>query len=116
MSKLLAFIRTGFLFAMATLAPPPAIAAPAPNTVCIRDPEIVRTDRPDDFTILFTLRNHQVWKNTLPTRCFGLHKETDGFSYQPTDPATEELCSNQATIRLNRYRSTCLLGAFTRIK
>ena len=86
------------------------------SSQCIRDPDIVSETRPDDYTILFALRDHSVWKNTLQSRCFGLHNEPDGFTYQPTDPATQELCSNQVTIKLNSFRSTCLLGAFKRLK
>ena len=93
----------------------PALAAPG-NTTCIREPEIVSTTRPDDTTILFQMRNHSVWKNTLASRCFGLKAEPDGFTYQPTDPGTEELCSNQVTIRLNSLHSFCLLGDFVRVK
>ena len=73
----------------------PTMAAPG-NTTCIRDPDIVNT--------------------TLPTRCFGLKNEEAGFTYQPTDPGTEELCSNQVTIKLNTFKSFCLLGDFVRVK
>jgi hypothetical protein len=93
-----------------------AAAAPLQNSTCIRDPDIAQTQRPDDNTILFLMRDHKVWKNTLPTRCFGLQHEPDGFTYQPTDPGTEELCSGQVTIRLNTFKTTCLLGNFTRMK
>ena len=98
------------------LLPSLAMAAPDPKSTCIFDRDIARTDRPNDTTILFTMRDHTVWKNTLQVRCFGLHNEPDGFTYQPTDPGTEELCSNQVTIRLNFYRSFCQLGDFTRVK
>ncbi len=110
---------TAALLALALASPAfgqPAPAQPAPNDMCIRAPTIVSTDRVDDTTILFHLRDHQLWKNVLPSRCFGLKSEPDGFTYQPTDPSTEELCSNQVTIRLNTFRTTCLLGNFTRVK
>ena len=91
-------------------------AAQAGNSTCIVDRDIVQTTRPDDQTILFTLRNHSVWKNTLPTRCFGLHNEPDGFTFKPTDPGTGDLCSGQVTIRLNFSQTVCQLGDFTRVK
>ena len=93
----------------------PALAL-AGNSTCIVDRDIVQTTRPDDQTILFTLRDHSVWKNTLPTRCFGLHNEPDGFTFQPTDPGTGDLCSGQVTIKLNFSKSFCQLGDFTRVK
>ena len=98
------------------LAPGLAEAASGPKNTCIFARDIDHTDRPDDTTILFTMRDHTVWKNTLQSRCFGLHDESDGFTYQPTDPGTEELCSNQVTIRLNFYRSFCQLGDFNRLR
>ena len=107
---------TSILCLAALLSSSIAAAAPDPKSTCIFDRNIDHTDRPDDMTILFTMRDHKVWKNTLQVRCFGLHNEPDGFTYQPTDPGTEELCSNQVTIRLNSFRSFCQLGDFTRVK
>ncbi len=103
------------VLAWSIAAAAPAVAATG-NTTCIRDPDIASTTRPDDYTILFHMRDHVVWKNTLPSRCFGLKDEPDGFTYQPTDPGTEELCSNQVTIKLNSFHSFCLLGNFVRMK
>ena len=57
-----------------------------------------------------------MWKNTLQSVCFGLKNEIGGFTYQPTDPGTQELCSNQVTIKLNMYGSFCQLGDFVRAK
>ena len=88
----------------------------AGNSTCIVDRDIVQTTRPDDTHIIFTLRDHHVWQNTLPVRCFGLHDEPDGFTFQPTDPGTGDLCSGQVTIRLNFSRTICQLGDFNRIK
>ncbi len=105
------------LLALATLAlSPPAFAKLDSNNQCINERDIDHEVRPDDQTILFYMRDHKVWKNTLQVRCFGLKHEPDGFSYQPTDPGTEELCSNQVTIRLNSFRSFCQLGDFTPVK
>lgn len=38
-----------------------------------------------------------------------------GFTYEPINPATGEICSNLLTIRLNTYGNACMLGAFEKI-
>ena len=97
------------------LAASAAAAAPG-NTTCIRSYDILNTTRPDNNTILFEMRDHKIWKNTLLSICFGLHNEVAGFTYQPTDPGTDELCSNQVTIKLNTFGSFCQLGPFVRVR
>jgi hypothetical protein len=84
--------------------------------VCIRDPDIKATEVVDDSHILFHMRDHKTWVNTLQINCLGLRNEPYGFSYQPTDPTTQELCSNQVLIRLNTRNTFCELGNFTRVK
>ncbi len=91
----------------------PRAASAAP--ICIRSYDIFRTDIPDDSTILFILRDRTVYKNTLPFACTGLRLDTRGFTYEPTDPATDEICSNLVTIRTNTTHNVCELGAFTRL-
>ena len=83
--------------------------------ICIRSYDIFRTDIPDDSTILFIMRNRTVYKNALPFACVGLRLDTRGFTYEPTDPATDEICSNLVTIRTNTTGSVCQLGAFTQL-
>ena len=103
--------------ALGVLACLPMLAAAAPAPIdCINERDIVSDTRPDDFTILFNMRDHEVIRNTLQSRCFGLHNEPGGFTYQPTDIGGQRLCSNQVTIRLNTLQSICQLGAFTRLK
>ena len=104
------------LLALLLASAPALAAAAAMNDTCINDYDILSTERPDDFTILFNMRHHIVYKNTLPSRCFGLRNEAAGFTYQPTVPGTQELCSNQMTIKLNTFGSFCLLGPFVRVK
>ncbi len=87
--------------------------APAGRSVCIRAYDIDHTDIPDDSTIIFYMRGHKAWKNTLVDRCVGLKINTRGFTYSPTDPGTDEICSNLQTIRVNDTGQICLLGAFT---
>jgi hypothetical protein len=93
----------------------PALAHAGAADTCIRDRDIDHTEIPNDNTILFHMRDHHIWKNTLQVRCFGLHNEPGGFTYSPTLQGTD-LCANQVTIRLNTNQSICQLGDFTRIK
>ncbi len=107
-----------FLLALPCLAAcqhgPQSRVASAPP-VCIRSYDIVRTDIPDDSTILFVMRDRTVYKNSLPFVCGGLRLDTRGFTYEPTNPATDEICSNLVTIRTNTTGSVCELGAFARL-
>lgn len=96
----------------------PAMATPnwPPNGVCLRSPDIAQTSRPDDSTMLFQMRDHSVWRNTLLARCYGLNHPEESFTYQPTSAGTDELCSGQVAIRLNISQTICQLGNFTRIR
>jgi hypothetical protein len=99
--------------------PLPALADDADGArkmVCIRAYDIDHTEIPDDSTILFFMHGHKVWKNTLTARCVGLRINTRGFTYSPTDPGTDEICSNLQTIRVNDTGQICLLGEFTPIE
>ncbi len=91
----------------------PGAAAAGP--VCLRSYEIYRTDVPDDKTILFTMLDRTVYKNTLAYPCTGLRLDSRGFTYQPTDPGTDEICSNLVTIVTNTTHNVCQLGDFTRL-
>lgn len=73
-----------------------------------------QTDVIDDQNIIFTLRNHKVYRNTLPRKCPNLARE-GRFMYQTT---TGRLCSidtitvlEQFGVGLNRG-FTCRLGEF----
>ena len=95
----------------ATTGPRTARVAP----VCLASYQIQRTDVTDDSDILFTMQNHAVYRNHLLYPCAGLKVETRGFTYEPTDPGIDEICSNLVTIRLNTTQSVCQLGTFTRL-
>ncbi len=86
----------------------PALAKP----VCLPSYQIDHTEVPNDRTILFYMRNHKLWKNTLVNDCVGLRINTRGFTYAPTDPGSDEICDNLVTIRLNDTGQVCLLGKF----
>ncbi len=102
----------GGAVAFALLSPASAMA----KSVCIQSYRIDHTETPDDYTILFYMHNHKVWKNTLINQCVGLRVNTRGFTYQPTTPGSLELCSNLVTIRLNDTGQTCLMGEFTPVE
>jgi hypothetical protein len=59
------------------------------------------------------MHRHKVYKASLINRCVGLRINSRGFTYTPTDPGTNEICSNLLTIRLNDTGETCLVGAIT---
>ncbi len=99
---------------LACLVPVTRQAAASPS-VCLRSYQIRSTERPDDSTILFTTQGGTVWANHLPHPCTGLAADPNGFTYTPTDPGSDTICSNPVLIRLNTFQSVCSLGAFTRL-
>jgi hypothetical protein len=101
-------------FALAACQPM-APARTAGASVCLASYNIDHTDIPDDHTILFTMRDHSVWKNTLQYDCAGLRLDTRGYTYEATDPGSDTICSNLVTIHLNTYHNVCQLGDFTRL-
>jgi hypothetical protein len=94
---------------MIAAAPRPALA----KEVCIYAQDIDHTSIPDDHTIIFYMRGHKAWKNALVGDCATLKMSTRGFTYSPTDPGSDQICSNLQTIRVNDTGETCLLGEFT---
>jgi hypothetical protein len=84
--------------------------------VCIRSYDIDHTSIPDDNTILFYMHGHKLFKADLVNRCVGLTLNTRGFTYSPTDPGSDEICSNLLTIRLNDSGEICLVGAITPVE
>ena len=83
--------------------------------ICLASYQIERTDVTDDSDILFTMQNRTVYRNHLLYPCPGLKADTRGFTYEPTDPATDEICSNLVTIRLNTFQSVCQLATFVKL-
>ncbi len=84
------------------------------KSVCIRAADIDHTETPDNSTILFYMRGHKVWKNTLASPCFNLKNNFNGFTYV-LDP-TNEICSNLQSIHMNDTGAVCLLGDFTPVE
>ncbi len=92
-----------------------ASATPQPPSICLASYNIDHTDIPDDSNILFTMRDHTVYRNHLDQPCFGLRNDTRGYTYEPTVPGSDEICSNLVIIHLNTFHSVCALGPFTKI-
>ncbi len=102
--------------ALGIAAPAAALADDAHKSICIASYQIDHTEIPDDNTIIFHMRDHKVWKNTLIDRCVGLKINSRGFTYSPTNPGTDEICSNLQMIRVNDTGQICLLGEFTPVE
>jgi hypothetical protein len=102
-------------FVLAAIALLPCLAQA--KTICITGRDIAATSRPDDKTIIFTMNDKSVYRNDLPVRCPNLKESVDGFTFEPTDPDTDELCDGMVTIHLNDMgHAACILGNFTRVK
>ena len=102
-----------FAATLTLAAAPPALADDAPKSVCIPTYQIDHTRTPDDWTIQFFMINHKVYQAKMISQCVGLKVNTNGFTYTPTIPGSNEICSNLMTIRLNDNGSVCLVGAIT---
>jgi len=86
---------------------------PAPqehHPVCLWTYQIDHTKTVDPKTIIFTMKNGDVWKNTLEGPCQGLM--FNGFLYVTHDGS---ICENQQSIMVLRTHEVCLLGSFTKI-
>ena len=105
---------TATLFGAAALTA--ALPAAADRPVCFPSYQIDHTSIPDDNTILFHMRGHKVYNADLINRCVGLRINSRGFTYSPTIPGSDEICSNLLTIRLNDTGQTCLIGTITPVE
>ena len=98
--------------AAAGLAACVALPAQAQGTapVCLDTYLIDHTSVKDPSTVLFFLRNGQVWRNTLPHPCpsITLH----GFKMVARS-GDNKVCSNQMIIHTLVTGQTCTLGEFT---
>jgi hypothetical protein len=79
------------------------------GNVCLKTILIDHTKTVDQHTILFYMKDHKVWRNTLASDCQGLL--VNGFVYMPTPP--DQVCGNFQVIRAIETKSVCTLGAFT---
>lgn len=104
-------LTAALLGAVAATASLPALAAG--KSVCFPTNLIDHTEVPNDNTILFYMRGHKLYKADLINKCVGLSINSRGFTYSPTIPGSNEICSNLLTIRLNDTGQTCLVGDIT---
>jgi hypothetical protein len=103
------------LAAAVILAMPPLAQA---RSICIQGYNIDHTEIKTDSVILFHMRDGSTYANNLPQRCVGLKAAINGFTYSPTNSATDEICDNLDSFRVNDGSGTgqvCLFGAFTKI-
>ena len=102
--------------AIAALAIGTALADPAPppdkheGPVCLWTYMIDHTKTVDRKTILFTMKNGDVWKNTLLQPCPGLMFH--GFAYVTRDGS---ICDSMQSIMVLESHEVCQLGAFTKV-
>lgn len=83
----------------------PAQAAP----VCLQMILIDHTSVKDQNTVLFYLRNGQVWRNTLQAPCPSILMHGFEMNFRSAD----KVCSNQMPIHTLVTHQTCALGEFT---
>jgi hypothetical protein len=115
MLKLTAALSLAALAACALIKQPGRIENANARPICLASYNIDHTTVPNDSTIMFFMRDHTVWKNTLTQPCFGLALDSRGFTYSPTDPGSDTICSNLLTIRTNTTDNICQLGEFTEV-
>src|ERR1700744_1153320 len=91
-------------------------AMDAGKSVCLPKKQNDHTEVPNDQTIMIYMRGHKLYKADIINKCVGLSINSRGFSYSPTIPGSNEICSNLWTIRLNDTGQTCLVGAITPVE
>ena len=74
--------------------------------VCIRSLDIDHTKTPNNRTILFFMKDGNVWSTTLHSDCPELI--FNGFDYGPTPP--NNICANMQTIRVLKSGAVCEIG------
>ena len=82
-----------------------------PSSDCLYTYDIDYTDVPDESTIIFHMKNGEVWTNKLPRRCPNVR--FNGFSYVVR--GNDQLCAKFDSIRVLKSGSVCQLGSFERM-
>lgn len=108
-----AALAAGVIVALASAtAPVQAQSGGGPGSVCL-DPQQIRfTQIKDNKTILFQMRNGDVWTNTLVAECPGL-KSGQSMTQMVT---TNRICAFRQSFSSNFSGAMCRLGAFTRVQ
>lgn len=109
-----AALAAGVAMTLATATAPVLAQSPGePGSVCLEPSKIHFTRVKDDKTIIFQMRNGDVWENTLVARCPGLKAFNQGFAQMVT---TNRICSFQQRFVSIITGQFCRMGAFTRVK
>ena len=87
----------------------PALSAP----VCLNNTLIDHTHVQDANTILFYMKNGEVYANALKSACPGLNFH--GFVMNIRG-GNDTICSNQQSITVLETHEVCMMGAFTPYK
>lgn len=95
--------------AIAAAAAFPVQAAP----VCLQSTRIDHTHVQDAQTILFYMKNGDIYANALKNACPGLHFH--GFVMNIRG-GNDTICSNQQSITVLETHEVCMMGAFTPYK
>jgi len=94
-----------------SMAVPVQAQAPGRN-VCLNVTEIKNTKPTGIRTIVYTMRNGDVWRNDLAAPCPDLIHHTAGGYTQKTH--TDWICANSQQIT-TQTGQVCRLGEFTRV-
>ena len=101
---------SAFAVALSTSVP---VSAQAPGAnVCLNVTEIQTTQATDMRTIVYRMRNGDVWRNDLAFACPDLLNFSAGGYSQTLH--TDWVCANKHTIT-TQTGSVCRLGRFTRV-
>jgi hypothetical protein len=81
--------------------------------ICLPAQDVQNTEALNDHQMLFHMRGHKTYVNTLSVPCGSLKDiNVDGFIWVADTP-TPEYCDNMEHIRVRRTGETCMLGAFS---
>jgi|SRR5215510_8081078 len=95
-----------------SMAVPVQAQAPGRN-VCLNVIDIKTTHPTDIRTIIYTMKNGDVWRNDLATPCPDLIHHSAG-GYSQVSPIGGWICANSQTIT-TQSGQVCRLGEFTRL-
>jgi hypothetical protein len=109
-----AALAAGISLALVSAIKPVRAQNPGEPSVCLEPMQIRSTEAKDEKTIIFRMRNGEVWSNTLVARCPGLKSINGGWTQQVT--FINRICSYRQRIFLNVIGQSCRLGAFTRVQ
>jgi hypothetical protein len=113
-------MRNALLSTAAALVPALLLSAALPvqaqntpsNPVCLDPQYIDNTQATNSRTILFRMKNGEVWRNDLARPCPDLVSQPGGFSQLVH---VDRICANVQEITVNATGMVCRLGEFTRV-